>query len=377
MLAFALALALACALERARRRGDERARAALEKMTRARAEERVGRTRAERELRACRLELAKRATTSEGGEETNETYGLRAIGTFTSAFRKRLGTPRQGTLTPLARGRVELDGRVPGSALEGLEEFSHCWLVFLFHENTDFHASVSARRDGGNARALDGGKTTMRGKIRVPRLNGEKRGCLATRSPHRPCPIGLSLVEIVRVGKTFVDVAGGDLVHGSPILDVKPYVPYSDTAANARAPAWVGASVDDGDGPLSVDEVVVCDEAARTVRKAWEETQKHSLYESAEAFSAFVSQALGRDLRSYHHRLKPRDGTENGEGVIDVRTESASSEDEVVWKCALDGVVVSYRHVGKRVIVIGAEKDEYDAVETSKPPSTTKDGIVQ
>jgi len=245
-----------------------------------------------------------------------------------------------------------------------LEEFTHCWLVFLFHENTDFHESVT-REIGrtGKTGAADGPRTTTRGKIRVPRLNGEKRGCLATRTPHRPCPIGLSLVEIVSVGERWLDVAGADVVNGSPILDVKPYVPYSDSNTNARAPSWVSGPVEDGgDGPLHVDEVVMTDAGDLAVRRAWEATKKHSLYRDADEFVAFTLQALGRDLRSYHQRLKPVSSSVSSAAAVKGSNgdEHHIEGDDIEWKCALDGVVVSYKHVGKRVFVVGAEKDAAD-----------------
>lgn len=350
-----------------------RARARLDddaaRMKREREAERAGRTRAERDVRALRLELARvsadgeATTTSSATSATDVRYALRALGTFRSAFRRRLGAPRQPSLVPLARGRVALHAHVPASALEGLEEFSHCWLLFVFHENTDFHASVT-REIGktGKTGAADGPRTTTRGKIRVPRLNGEKRGCLATRTPHRPCPIGLSLVEIVSVGERWLDVAGADVVNGSPILDVKPYVPYSDCNAEARAPLWVSGPVDDGgDGPLHVDEVVMTDAGELAVRRAWEAMKKRSLYRDADEFVAFTLQALGRDLRSYHQRLKPTPtSAPAAASVAGNGDEDHAADDDIEWKCALDGVVVSYKHVGKRVFVVGAEKDTAD-----------------
>lgn len=69
---------------------------------------------------------------------------------------------------------------VPAGCLEGLAQYSHCWLLFVFHANTDLHRLWSA------SRARDG----LRAKVAVPRLNGRRMGVLATRSPHRPCPIG-------------------------------------------------------------------------------------------------------------------------------------------------------------------------------------------
>src|SRR5690606_33996093 len=97
--------------------------------------------------------------------------------------------------------------------------FSHIWLIFVFHQNSGpFH----------------------QGKIHPPRLNGEKVGVFATRSPHRPNNIGLSLVELISVNEKecSIQVAGLDLVDGTPILDIKPYVPQHDLAENASS-GWL------------------------------------------------------------------------------------------------------------------------------------------
>jgi tRNA (Thr-GGU) A37 N-methylase len=74
-------------------------------------------------------------------------------------------------------------------------------------------------------------------------LDGDKLGVFATRSPHRPCPIGLSVAQVVSVhGRTLV-LGGADIVDGSPVLDVKPFVPFCDNVPAASAPAWVAAKV--------------------------------------------------------------------------------------------------------------------------------------
>jgi len=100
----------------------------------------------------------------------------------------------------------------------GLEQFSHIWIHFLFHESV-----------------ADGWKNT----VRPPWLGGSKRvGVLATRSPHRPNHLGLSVVRLQSVvsgkGKTSLLLSGVDLLDGTPVIDVKPYVPYSDSIATAE-----------------------------------------------------------------------------------------------------------------------------------------------
>ena len=82
-------------------------------------------------------------------------------------------------------------------------------------------------------------KKGFKGKIKPPRLNGQSMGVLATRTPHRPNPIGLSLCRIESVLRNAVLLSGADLVDGTPVLDVKPYVPFCEAIADSVAPSWV------------------------------------------------------------------------------------------------------------------------------------------
>lgn len=139
---------------------------------------------------------------------------MEPIGYIESCFKDKFGTPRQPGLVPEAWGRLRLRADLqPEESLQGLEGFSHIWLLWLFHQNKSarFHA-----------------------KVHPPRLGGEKRGVFATRSPHRPNPIGLSLVELVQIEKDGLIVAGLDLVDGTPILDIKPYLPHIESRPDAR-----------------------------------------------------------------------------------------------------------------------------------------------
>ncbi len=122
--------------------------------------------------------------------------------------------PRQSGLVPQLRGTIVLEPayRNP-DALRGLEGFSHLWLIFQFHR---------AVREGWSP------------TVRPPRLGGNRRmGVFATRSPFRPNNLGLSCVKLegVRLDEKLgpvIDVSGADLVDGTPILDIKPYLPYAD-----------------------------------------------------------------------------------------------------------------------------------------------------
>lgn len=147
-------------------------------------------------------------------------YAFAPVGVLRSPFREKFGIPRQPGLAPHAISRLVLTpdcGRA--ACVEGLEGFSHLWLVFVFHGT-----------------AAQGWRPT----VRPPRLGGNKRlGVFATRSTFRPNPIGLSVVELVGIidgpdGKELL-LRGADLLDGTPILDIKPYVPYVDALPEARA----------------------------------------------------------------------------------------------------------------------------------------------
>ena len=144
---------------------------------------------------------------------------MQIIARVRNDFPTKFGLPRQSGLVQAVESRVvfEPEYRVP-EALRGIEDFSHLWLVWGFHE---------AKRAGGN----EGG---WQPTVRPPRLGGNMRlGVFATRSPFRPNPIGLSCVKLVRVeddpreGRVLV-ISGADMMDGTPVYDVKPYLPYAD-----------------------------------------------------------------------------------------------------------------------------------------------------
>jgi tRNA-Thr(GGU) m(6)t(6)A37 methyltransferase TsaA len=136
-----------------------------------------------------------------------------------SDFSSKFGIPRQSGLVDELKATVvfEPEFRIP-EALRGLEEFSHIWLIWQFSGNASqgWHPTVRPPRLGGNARM----------------------GVFATRSPFRPSPIGLSCVRLERVEWStpqgaVLHVSGADLMDGTPILDIKPYLPYADAHPEA------------------------------------------------------------------------------------------------------------------------------------------------
>lgn len=141
------------------------------------------------------------------------------IGVVHSCFKEKFGIPRQPGLAPAATGRIEIYPPFGDpQAFEGLEHCSHIWVQFIFHANKPL---------------------PWRPRVRPPRLGGNQSlGVFATRSPNRPNAIGLSVVALDGIthaqGRTFLEVSGIDLLHGSPVLDIKPYVPYVDAVAGAH-----------------------------------------------------------------------------------------------------------------------------------------------
>lgn len=152
----------------------------------------------------------------------NEEFGLllRPIAHIRTDFPAKFGIPRQSGLVDALEAEIVFEPayRRP-EALRGLEAFSHLWLLWVFSE--------AAREDWSPT-------------VRPPRLGGNRRmGVFATRSPFRPNPIGLSAVRLLEVlphteRGPVLRVAGADLMDGTPILDVKPYLPYADAHPEAR-----------------------------------------------------------------------------------------------------------------------------------------------
>ncbi len=143
---------------------------------------------------------------------------LKLIAKIRTDFPNKFGIPRQsGLVNTKAKIIFEKEYR-DSSALRGLEDFSHLWLIWEFSENKNEEWSPT---------------------VRPPRLGGNKRvGVFATRSPFRPNPLGLSSVKIERIyndkeNGTVIEVSGADLMDNTPIYDIKPYIPYTDCHTDA------------------------------------------------------------------------------------------------------------------------------------------------
>ncbi|KAK8807175.1 hypothetical protein WA158_003934 [Blastocystis sp. Blastoise] len=187
-------------------------------------EERAGRTTAEKELRV----LLENKREEEGGG-----YTFDPIGYVESCYIHCQGAPRQPGITPLAKGRIQISNSVSPTAFDDLTTFSHIWVIFVFHLNTNLNVLTKSKNEKG---------FTFPAKIRPPRMKGGKTGLFATRTPHRPNPIGLSVVKVERIytenKKHYIEISNMDLVDGTPVLDIKPYLPSFDYVHNATVPSY-------------------------------------------------------------------------------------------------------------------------------------------
>lgn len=164
------------------------------------------------------LQLSAAKSMSEDSTTGSNSRGItfKPIGVIRTDFPQKRAVPRQPSVCANLVGCIELGKDVfnnPEHALERLDDFSHLWIIYHFHKN-DSHAKA---------------------KIAPPRLHGDRVGIFSTRSPHRPCPIGLSLVEIDRIDGHKIYFHGTDMVDGTPVLDIKPYIPRYDSPLKNRS----------------------------------------------------------------------------------------------------------------------------------------------
>ena len=143
---------------------------------------------------------------------------IKPIAYYHSALSTKFGVPRQSGLVPELVGRIVFEPEYCNAdALRGIEGFDYLWLIWQF--------SLNGKREG-----------EWSPLVRPPLLGGnEYMGVFATRSPFRPNPIGLSSVRLLGVEDGALIVAGADLVDGTPVFDIKPYVEYADAHCNVRS----------------------------------------------------------------------------------------------------------------------------------------------
>ncbi|GAU20976.1 hypothetical protein TSUD_201250 [Trifolium subterraneum] len=303
------------------------------------ASERQGRIRAQQLLR-------KQLTQPKSQNPNLTCYPMIPIGTVHSCFSTRYGTPRQPLLVPLARACLVFNtSRVPPASLEGLADYSHCWIIYVFHLNTDLEKLWKHPSQSG-----------FKAKVRVPRLKGGRKGVFGTRSPHRPCPIGLTVAKVEAVQGNVILLSGVDLVDGTPVLDVKPYLPYCDSIQDAAVPNWLME-----DNLFTVASVSFSEGFTSSLENCWIMAEKKSLYASPGEFQSLVTQVLAWDIRSLSQRNRPHDVFMKKEkdqllgDTYDVdehldettfdhkREQDSLNSTEVIYHLILEGLDVSYR----------------------------------
>jgi len=144
---------------------------------------------------------------------------MQAIGVVHSSYRERFATPRQATLDSPQPAQIHLNGGLNfDQAVHDLDSFSHIWVVYWMHLNQGWNPTVIP-----------------------PRGPKVRRGLFSTRAPHRPNSIGLSVVRLEKVVGRVLHINGHDMLDGTPVLDIKPYIPYADAIADANS-GWLDDS---------------------------------------------------------------------------------------------------------------------------------------
>lgn len=238
-----------------------------------------------------------------------KSFRFEPIGIVRSCYSGRFGIPRQPRLVKAAASRLELFPELArDEAFAGLDGFSHLWLIFVFHD------------------CVGAGWKPM---VRPPRLGGRRKvGVFASRSPYRPNPIGISAVENLGLersnGKLHLRLGGVDLLDGTPVLDIKPYVPYADAVAAAKA--GFAAEVPGRDWAVTFSQAAV--NAIDTADP-----------DGTRQLALLIAQILRQDPRpGYMDRYPER--TEFGMKLYDL---------EVRWVLGRDGVEVSSVEPATRV----------------------------
>lgn len=137
---------------------------------------------------------------------------MQPIGVVHSSYRERYAAPRQPALDASEPATIQLNGGMNfDQALQDMHRFSHIWVIYWMHLNSGWNPTVMP-----------------------PRGHKIRRGLFSTRAPHRPNSIGLSAVRLRRIDGRILHIEGHDMLDGTPVLDIKPYLPYADCIAEAN-----------------------------------------------------------------------------------------------------------------------------------------------
>lgn len=216
----------------------------------------------------------------------NESYAFAPIGYIRSCFKEKFGVARQSMMISQARGVLKFNpDPAYRNSLRHLHEFSHLWIIFVFHKN------------------LEKG---WRPLINPPRLEApEQVGVFASRSPHRPNPIGMSVVKIEEIdfsapGGIELHLSGLDILDGTPVLDIKPYMAYADSFVDAT-PGWASRSIQKYRVEFSPESLLAIEESG---------TRYHP------DLQTLLQQMLELDPRPTSQRRRARIEADESEGLI-------------------------------------------------------------
>ena len=207
-------------------------------------------------------------------QDNSDSFSMQPIATISSCYPQRFGVPRQAGLVKSATATVDFQANRDNElAVRDLETFSHLWILFVFHKQN---------------------YTGFKPLVQPPRLGGKKTmGVYATRSPNRANPIGLSAVQLDSIQFTDelikIRVVGGDFLDGTPVLDIKPYLPFADSIDTATAD-WAGSAE-------SALHVIWSDAAAQQLSQAESD-------EGLNGLQLLIEETIAQDPRPAHERNK-------------------------------------------------------------------------
>ena len=162
------------------------------------------------------------------------------IGYHRAPLSQKFGAPRQPNLVAMTSVIEMLAPYDTPAAFVGLEDFSHIWISWQFHHNYLYKDKLDKDKHSLNNKQQDKNDSSFRPQVRPPRLGGnQKIGVFASRSMYRPSALGLSVVKLKRIeiveGRVLLIISGADMIDGTPIIDIKPYVAYSDALPDAQS----------------------------------------------------------------------------------------------------------------------------------------------
>ena len=347
------------------------------------------------------------------GRQQGQQLQITPIGVVRSIYRLCVGTPRQGLLAPGARGRIELfqmGDASPAATVDGLQGYNYIWVIFIFHLNTTPSSPSSSKFQNNRSSNSNNKRGRFKSKIAPPALGGQKVGIFATRSPHRYNPIGITLCKLDKIEKVTANqaskkkkkyqksdddstnkgsketknhnksdkqqknqngvvlhVSGLDLVDGTPVVDIKPYVHVYDsvnpiplTATNENnksggsksdmlpppmVPHWV-------EGGLATSRpVVISDDATNQLQKLLDDDPYAlDFYQGPDALPSMlecIRQVLAIDVRSSYQTQKVRLGKSQAERSRRVQQAFVSSDGQTSSSSSLHlGIVSSVSATG-------------------------------